>query len=98
MDVGQIKDLGRKLNRFLGEFDDCFGRSEPRADLRTYVRGQLSPMAARTDCQLICPRYGRTWSHALPFARRPQSWICMPSRRLRPGQATSLVAASKFPQ
>ena len=40
MDVGQIKGMGRKLNVFLGEFDDCFGRSEPRLDLRTYYGEQ----------------------------------------------------------
>jgi SRSO17 transposase len=42
MDVSQIKGLGKELNRFMREFDDCFGRSEPRRSLRTYVRGQLS--------------------------------------------------------
>lgn len=48
MDVSQIKGMGRKLNRFLGEFDDCFGRSEPRLDLRTYVRGQLSNLKRKS--------------------------------------------------
>ncbi len=48
MDVGQIKGMGRKLNRFMGEFDDCFSRSEPRADLRTYVRGQLSNLERKS--------------------------------------------------
>ena len=48
MDVDQIKGMGRKLNRFLGEFDDCFGRSEPRENLRTYVRGQLSKLERKS--------------------------------------------------
>jgi len=48
MDVGQIKGLGRQLNKFLGEFDDCFGRSEPRDNLRTYVRGQLSKLERKS--------------------------------------------------
>jgi SRSO17 transposase len=48
MDIGQIKGMGRKLSRFMGEFDDCFGRSEPRADLRTYVRGQLSKLERKS--------------------------------------------------
>jgi SRSO17 transposase len=48
MDVGQIKGLGRRLNGFLGEFDDCFSRSEPRADLRAYVRGQLSDLQRKS--------------------------------------------------
>ena len=41
MHVQQIKSLGRELKRFLGEFDDCFCRSEPRRHLRTCLRGQL---------------------------------------------------------
>lgn len=48
MDIGQIKGMGRRLNRFLGEFDDCFGRSEPRESLRTYVRGQLSKLERKS--------------------------------------------------
>ena len=48
MDIGQIKGMGRKLNRFLDEFDDCFGRSEPRESLRTYVRGQLSKLERKS--------------------------------------------------
>jgi len=48
MDVGQIKGMGRRLNRYLGEFDDCFSRSEPRADLRAYVRGQLSDLERKS--------------------------------------------------
>jgi SRSO17 transposase len=48
MDVGQIKGLGRRLNKFMGEFDDCFGRSEPRTDLRVYVRGQLSNLKRKS--------------------------------------------------
>jgi len=39
VDVQQIKGMGRKLRRFLDEFSDCFGRSEPREHLRTYVQG-----------------------------------------------------------
>ena len=35
MDVLQIKNMGRELEKFLSEFDDCFSRSEPREDLRT---------------------------------------------------------------
>jgi SRSO17 transposase len=48
MDVSQIKDMGRKLNRFTREFDDCFGRSEPRENLRTYMRGQLSKLERKS--------------------------------------------------
>lgn len=48
MDVGQIKGMGRRLTRFLGEFDDCFSRSEPRADLLAYIRGQLSNLPRKS--------------------------------------------------
>ena len=48
MDVQQIKGIGRKLNTFLDEFGDCFGRSEPREHLRTYVRGQLSNLPRKS--------------------------------------------------
>jgi SRSO17 transposase len=48
MDVQKIKGMGRQLRRFLGEFDDCFGRSEPREHLRTYVQGQLSNLPRKS--------------------------------------------------
>jgi len=48
MDVQEIKGMGRQLRRFLGEFDDCFGRSEPRGHLRTYVQGQLSNLPRKS--------------------------------------------------
>jgi SRSO17 transposase len=48
MDVGQIKGRGRRLEKFAGEFDDCFSRSEPRGDLRAYVRGQLSDLQRKS--------------------------------------------------
>ena len=44
MDANKISGLGSALMDFLGEFDDCFGRSEPREHLRTYVSGQLSDL------------------------------------------------------
>ncbi len=57
MDAERIERLGVELTGFLDEFDDCFGRSEPRSHLRTYIGGQLSnlprksiePMALATD-------------------------------------------------
>lgn len=48
MEVSQIRGMGRRLTRYLGEFDDCFSRSEPRADLRAYVRGQLSDLERKS--------------------------------------------------
>lgn len=48
MDVLQIKNLGKELEKFLGELDDGFSRSEPRENLRTYVRGQLSDLLRKS--------------------------------------------------
>src|SRR3990172_12975864 len=55
MEVGQIREMGRALRRFLDEFGDCFGRCDTRRYLRVYVDGQMSglhrksvePMALR---------------------------------------------------
>jgi SRSO17 transposase len=44
MDAKEIAGLDSELIDFLGEFDDCCGRSEPREHLRTYVSGQLSDL------------------------------------------------------
>ena len=57
MDAREIAGMGTGLAEFLAEFGDCFGRSEPREHLRTYVAGQLSdvprksvePIALRAD-------------------------------------------------
>jgi len=48
MDAKQIKNMGKQLTRFLAEFDDCFGRSEPRQQMRTYVAGQLSDLPRKS--------------------------------------------------
>lgn len=48
MDANEISGLGSALMDFLGEFDDCFGRSEPREHLRTYVSGQLSDLPRKS--------------------------------------------------
>lgn len=48
MRVQQIKTMGNALKRFLDTFDDCFGRSEPRRHLRTYIRGQLSDLPRKS--------------------------------------------------
>jgi len=48
MDVQEIKGIGRQLEKYLAEFDDCFGRSEPREHLRTYVQGQLSNLQRKS--------------------------------------------------
>jgi len=48
MEVKDVKAIGRKLKPFLSQFDDCFGRSEPRSNLETIVRGQLSSLERKS--------------------------------------------------
>jgi SRSO17 transposase len=44
----QILSLAPELADFLGEFHDCFGRSEPRNHLANYIRGQLSDLPRKS--------------------------------------------------
>lgn len=44
----QILSLGSQLADFLDEFNDCFGRSEPRRHLANYIRGQLSDLPRKS--------------------------------------------------
>jgi len=48
MDKKQIKNMGKHLNKFLAQFDDCFSRSESRQNLKTYVKGQLSELPRKS--------------------------------------------------
>jgi SRSO17 transposase len=48
MTPAQILSLGPQLADYLGEFDDCFARSEPRGHLASYVRGQLSDLPRKS--------------------------------------------------
>jgi len=48
MDAKQIRNMGKELARFLGELDDCFGRSQPREHLGTYIGGQLSGLPRKS--------------------------------------------------
>lgn len=48
MDAKQLRQLGPKLDRFLGRFADCFDRKDTRAHLRTYVHGQLSDLPEKS--------------------------------------------------
>lgn len=48
MTVDQILSLRAELGQFLDEFDDCFGRAEPKEHLRRYVRGQLSGLPRKS--------------------------------------------------
>jgi SRSO17 transposase len=48
MDASFVKSMGRELRHFVAEFDDCFGRREPREHLRAYIRGQLSDLPRKS--------------------------------------------------
>ena len=48
MDAKTIKSMGRKLRRFLAEFDDCFSRSDQRTHLQSYINGQLSDLERKS--------------------------------------------------
>jgi SRSO17 transposase len=48
MDVKDIRRMGKELDAFLSEFDDCFSRCEQRVHLGTYVRGQLSKLQRKS--------------------------------------------------
>ena len=48
MDASFVKSMGRELRHFVAEFDDCFGRLEPREHLRAYIRGQLSDLPRKS--------------------------------------------------
>jgi len=44
MDAAEIRRLKPKLLKYLQEYGDCFGRSDTRGHLATYVEGQLSKL------------------------------------------------------
>lgn len=48
MDATFVKSMGKELKHFVAEFDDCFGRREPRQHLRAYMRGQLSDLPRKS--------------------------------------------------
>lgn len=48
MDAVLVKSMGKELRHFVAEFDDCFGRREPRQHLRAYIRGQLSDLSRKS--------------------------------------------------
>ena len=48
MDANQIKKLKPMLDKYLRQFDDCFGRIEPTERLKAYVTGQLSDLQRKS--------------------------------------------------
>jgi len=48
MDAAEIRRLKPKLHKYLGEYRACFGRSDTRGHLDTYVTGQLSKLERKS--------------------------------------------------
>jgi prepilin-type N-terminal cleavage/methylation domain-containing protein/prepilin-type processing-associated H-X9-DG protein len=48
MDAAQIRRLGPLLDRFLGQFEDCFDRKDTRAHLPVHARGQLCDLPRKS--------------------------------------------------
>ena len=48
MDVDFLERLEDRLDVYVARFGDCFRRSDTRAHLTTYVRGQLSDLDAKS--------------------------------------------------
>jgi SRSO17 transposase len=44
MDAAEIRRLQAKMRKYLHQYSDCFGRSDTRGHLDTYVAGQLSKL------------------------------------------------------
>jgi SRSO17 transposase len=80
----QILGLGRELATFLSEFDDCFGRSEPRYKLETYIRGQLSELPRKSvePMALQAGMAPRTLQEFLATDEWDEDRLCSHVRRL----------------
>ena len=57
MTLKQIAELGRRLERFLALFADCFGRREGRGLLWVYTKGLLSDLRHKT-AETIALKFG----------------------------------------
>ena len=57
MDVAEIRQVGRRLDRYLAEFSDCFGRCDTESYLEVYVEGQNSDLQ-RKSAEPIALRAG----------------------------------------
>lgn len=57
MDAAEISALWPALKKYLARFADCFLRSDTRAHLGTYVKGQLSDLP-RKNCEPIADAAG----------------------------------------
>lgn len=48
MHVAEIREVGKGIRAYLGEFSDCFGRCDTREYLRIYVAGQTSDLQRKS--------------------------------------------------
>ena len=48
MDIRKLEELRPRLDDFLARFDDCIKTLPSRRHLRTYVNGQLGPLARKS--------------------------------------------------
>lgn len=48
MDVTELRRIRRNLDRFLGQFTDCFKTAPSRRHLKTYVSGQISNLERKS--------------------------------------------------
>lgn len=101
----QIRSLGRELATFLSEFEDCFGRSEPRGKLATYVRGQLSELPRKSvePMALQAGMRPRTLQEFLASDEWDEDRLCSHVRRLVVGddaddQAIGVIDESGHPK
>jgi SRSO17 transposase len=101
----QILSLGPQLADFLGEFDDCFGRSEPRRHLANYVRGQLSdlprksvqPIADFTDTPRRTLQEFLSWSEWEHVCMRDRAQLIVARDHADP-QAIGIIDDSGHPK
>lgn len=105
MDVQQIRQLPRRLERFVRSFDDCFARSEGREHLRRYTGGQLANLPGKTVEHLaehaqVPPRTlqdflaTHSWDHERAVDRLQQ----VVAEQHHDEQAIGLIDESGFPK
>jgi len=101
MDITQFKGIGKELNAFLSQFDDCFSRNGSRQNLRAYVNGQLSnlprksiePIALAAD---MLPRTLQCFLSILPWGKQSSlKSSCFPFLSLRARRSRRLKTSVK---
>jgi hypothetical protein len=76
MTADQILALEPALAEYLGEFDDCFGRSEPLQHLKHYVRGHLQGEHNKAANDLGSQRF-RNPGEVMTAERTALKHLCM---------------------